>query len=310
MKLGVERFRFWMLVQAFAVALIVMALPSSAFAQSARTWVSGVGDDVNPCSRTAPCKTFAGAVAKTAQDGEVNVLDPGGYGTANITKSITIDGGKALAAINNAGTNGIVINAPGATVSLRGLSIAGGGTGLAGISITAAARVNIEDCVISGHANGIVVNTTGGNVSLSIRNTIVRNNSGDGLSVNSPTPGAFVGGTIVGSSFTNNGTGVRVKTNTRLSVLGSNFSNNTTAGVVAETNAGVSLKNSLIAYNANGVQVLSGGFARLSEMEIIQNATGTNIAGGTAYTTGNNHFAGNTTNLIGGALTNEVPGAM
>src|SRR3712207_9308793 len=75
-----------------ALALLAFALPSTASAQATRTWVSGVGDDVNPCSRTAPCKTFAGAISKTAAGGEMNVLDPGGFGGVTITKSITIKG--------------------------------------------------------------------------------------------------------------------------------------------------------------------------------------------------------------------------
>src|SRR3982751_3731335 len=73
-----------------ALALIALAIPASASAQATRTWVSGVGDDANPCSRTAPCKTFAGAISKTANGGEINCLDPGGFGGVTITKSITI----------------------------------------------------------------------------------------------------------------------------------------------------------------------------------------------------------------------------
>ncbi|MCU0340213.1 MAG: hypothetical protein MUE30_10020, partial [Spirosomaceae bacterium] len=74
-------------------------------------WVSGVGDDANPCSRTAPCKTFAGAISKTAAGGEISVLDPGGFGAVTITKSITLNGDGTLAGILASGTNGIVINA-------------------------------------------------------------------------------------------------------------------------------------------------------------------------------------------------------
>src|ERR1043165_2011829 len=74
------------------IGAVALGASSPAFAQATRTWVSGVGDDVNPCSRTAPCKTFAGAISKTATNGEISVLDPGGFGTINITKSITIDG--------------------------------------------------------------------------------------------------------------------------------------------------------------------------------------------------------------------------
>src|SRR5216683_7049715 len=93
-----------------AVTMLLVASPASA--QATRTWVSGVGDDANPCSRTAPCKTFAGAISKTAAAGEIDVLDPGGFGALTITKSITIDGGGGqVASVLVAGTNGIVIQA-------------------------------------------------------------------------------------------------------------------------------------------------------------------------------------------------------
>ena len=72
------------------IALVFTFVASSAHAQATRTWVSGVGDDANPCSRTAPCKTFAGAISKTAAHGEISVLDPGPYGAVTITKSITL----------------------------------------------------------------------------------------------------------------------------------------------------------------------------------------------------------------------------
>src|SRR5579875_1175658 len=94
-----------------AVGLGVCATTGQAQAQATRTWVSGVGDDVNPCSRTAPCKTFAGAISKTAAGGEIDVLDPGGFGTVTITKAITIDGGGTMASILASGTNGINVNA-------------------------------------------------------------------------------------------------------------------------------------------------------------------------------------------------------
>src|SRR6187200_593932 len=99
------------LVKGAFIALIAFILGSSAAqAQATRTWVSGVGDDVNPCSRTAPCKTFAGAISKTAPGGEINCLDPGGFGAVTIIKAMTINcqhtEGGALA-----GGNGIIINA-------------------------------------------------------------------------------------------------------------------------------------------------------------------------------------------------------
>src|SRR6202171_4728963 len=113
----------------FAVAMCFCAMSSAAQAQATRTWVSGVGDDANPCSRTAPCKTFAGAISKTAAGGEINALDPGGFGVVTITKSITIDGGAGTAGVLATGTNGIIISAgPTDAVVLRNLDINGTGT--------------------------------------------------------------------------------------------------------------------------------------------------------------------------------------
>src|SRR6476620_6789772 len=102
------RLKACLAVLAFLVASLT--IPSSANAQATRTWVSGVGDDVNPCSRTAPCKTFAGAISKTAAGGEIDCLDPGGFGAVTITKSITIDCTGTLGSILAAGTNGVNIN--------------------------------------------------------------------------------------------------------------------------------------------------------------------------------------------------------
>src|SRR5215471_7603026 len=115
------------------IALLVagLATASVAQAQAPRTWVSGVGDDANPCSRTAPCKTFAGAISKTANNGEIDVLDPGGFGAVTITKSITIDGRPVEAGVLVSGTNGIVVAATASDkVILRGLDFNGSGTGI------------------------------------------------------------------------------------------------------------------------------------------------------------------------------------
>src|SRR5438309_7228199 len=103
-----KKFRFT--IDAMAVVIFTLAFVSIAQAQATRTWVSGVGDDANPCSRTAPCKTFAGAISKTATDGEIDALDPGGFGAVTITKSITIDGDSNLAGVLAAGTTGILVN--------------------------------------------------------------------------------------------------------------------------------------------------------------------------------------------------------
>src|SRR5712692_7607160 len=138
-------------VRFIALASVVAAVCSftpMAYAQATRTWVSGVGDDANPCSRTAPCKTFAGAISKTATLGEIDVLDPGGFGAVTITKSITIDGGGFIAGVLVSGTNAIIVNISGAKVTLRNLDIDGLTTGLSGILVLNAAAVRVENCKI------------------------------------------------------------------------------------------------------------------------------------------------------------------
>src|SRR2546426_2096071 len=102
-----SRFRFSLI--SLAIMVLILASASGAHAQATRTWVSGVGDDANPCSRTAPCKTFAGAISKTAVNGEINCLDPGGFGGVTITKSITIDCHEVFGSILSATVNGITV---------------------------------------------------------------------------------------------------------------------------------------------------------------------------------------------------------
>src|SRR2546423_10034695 len=137
-----------------ALALIALAIPSSAFGQATRTWVSGVGDDANPCSRTAPCKTFAGAISKTAVGGEIDCLDPGGFGGVTIGKSLTIKCQFTEGGVLVSGTNAIVINAPSTDkITLRGLDINGlapANASLTGVKVLSAASVHIMDAEIHG----------------------------------------------------------------------------------------------------------------------------------------------------------------
>jgi hypothetical protein len=149
-----------LLIGLAAASLAFAVQPASA--QATRTWVSGVGDDVNPCSRTAPCKTFAGAISKTAAGGEISVLDPGGFGAVTITKSITIDGGGGqVTSTLVSGTNGIVISAPAtATVTLRNIrinGIAGSPTGgLNGIQFLTGGALHVEHCTIFGFTQNAI----------------------------------------------------------------------------------------------------------------------------------------------------------
>src|SRR5258708_3798270 len=150
-----------------------------AHAQATRTWVSGVGDDANPCSRTAPCKTFAGAISKTAPAGEIDVLDPGGFGAVTITKSISIyNDGVGEAGVLVSGTNAIIISA-GTTdvVNLRGLVIDCLHTRLSGISFLAGAQLNVQNCVIQEMATGISFTPGTANAIMKIQNTTIQGNS-------------------------------------------------------------------------------------------------------------------------------------
>src|SRR4051812_22537745 len=143
-----------------ALALVALALPAAAMGQATRTWVSGVGDDANPCSRTAPCKTFAGAISKTANGGEINCIDPGGFGGVTITKSLTIKCHYTEGGVLVAGTNAIVVNATATdSITLRGLDINGIGTGaqtsLSGVKVLGAQRVQIFDSEIYRFQSGV-----------------------------------------------------------------------------------------------------------------------------------------------------------
>jgi hypothetical protein len=293
-----------------SLALLLQAAPAQA--QASRTWVSGVGDDVNPCSRTAPCKTFPGAISKTAVNGEINCLDPGGFGAVTITKSITIDCHEVFGSILNAGTNGINIafDSFAATdvrksVRLRNININGVNTGLIGIRITGAAAstgsaVFIEDCLIdgnfSGAARGISDERTGGG-ELFVSNTTVRNIGQTAIVVN-PASGAAAG-QIITAVFDNvrvqnANFGLAVGNNGRATINRSVFSGNTQAGIEAEgplAAVQVHVSNSVSSNNGTGVQNGGGTVTiRLSHNEITFNGT---AFSGATQSFNNNRVQGN-----------------
>lgn len=157
-------------------ALVALLIAGAASAQATRTWVSGVGDDVNPCSRTAPCKTFAGAISKTATGGEISVLDPGGYGAVTITKSIVLQTDGALASILHSAVNGVIVNCGTCTVGLRNIRLSGAGTtiGTSAVRIVAAAKVTLEDVVIETSNFGVDIATSAA-TQVSLLRTSIRN---------------------------------------------------------------------------------------------------------------------------------------
>lgn len=159
---------------------LMLAASGIALAQASRTWVSGVGDDANPCSRTAPCKTFAGAISKTAALGEINALDPGGFGAVTITKSITIRSDHVEAGVLVAGTNGIVVQAgPTDQVVLEGLDIEGLGTGLDGIRINSGRLTYVIRCAIRHFTgNGVNMTSSSSGARIFIQDSIINLNNG------------------------------------------------------------------------------------------------------------------------------------
>src|SRR4051794_15673314 len=183
------------------VAAMLSVAPASA--QATRTWVSGVGDDANPCSRTAPCKTFAGAISKTAGGGEINVLDPGGFGGVTITKSMTIRS-TFEAGVLVSGTNAIVIAAGvNDNVILEGLDIEGLGTGLNGITVTGNVKsVFVLRCSINKFTqNAINFASTNANARLIVKDTTITNNAGG---VNVQNGAAGLNGTVIDSLIDGN----------------------------------------------------------------------------------------------------------
>jgi hypothetical protein len=163
----------------FVVAVSATSFVTPASAQATRTWVSGVGDDVNPCSRTAPCKTFAGAISKTAAKGAINVLDPGGFGAVTITKSITIRAEYVEAGVLVSGTNGITVNTAATdTVVLEGLDIEGLTTSPNGVHIIGGGSVVIRRCSIH-QFSGNAVNLVGAvNAKVLVQDSVIANNGG------------------------------------------------------------------------------------------------------------------------------------
>jgi hypothetical protein len=267
-------------------ALFSVLCMAPAHAQATRTWVSGVGDDANPCSRTAPCKTFAGAISKTAVNGEINCLDPGGFGAVTITKSITLDCHEVYGSVLVSGTNGITINVPAGKVVLRNININGVTTGLKGVSIVAAASVFLEDLMIMEFTQqGINDSRTGSGNKLFVRNTVVRNNTGVGIC----TCAGSMSNTILENVHSiGNGFGVAAAIGNQVMISRSVMSGNATSGVEADVGASVFVDNTEITNNGTGLN--ANGTIALANSDIAFNTTG--ITGATT-SFGNNRIFGN-----------------
>jgi hypothetical protein len=294
-------------LKTLTLLVFICALASVANAQASRTWVSGVGDDVNPCSRTAPCKTWAGAISKTAANGEINALDPGGFGTLTITKSITVNGIGTNASTLNSGLNAFTINYDsfGAdvrkSVRIRNVNTQGFDSGTGGIRILGAAssgsEVLIESVFIDGNnaapGRGINDNRTGGGT-LFVNDVTISNCSGTGIAIAPTTGSTRIDATIINTRIYNCLFGVVASSGSRVTVNNTTASHCTTgAGFAAESpNGGTSelnVSNSVTSGNSIGVQQFVNGTIRIGNSDISHNTT---AVSGTVLSYGNNRVSG------------------
>jgi hypothetical protein len=276
------------------VVLVMSCCGAPAFAQATRTWVSGVGDDANPCSRTAPCKTFPGAISKTAAGGEIDALDPGGFGAVTITKAITLDGGGGqVASILVAGTNAITVNAgPNDTVVVRNLSlngIIGAGTpGLNGVKVLAAGQLIVDHVAFLGFSqNGIeMALASGASAGLVVRNsTFLQGATGVKL-----TSGA-ISASLENVSISSTGTGIDVVVGSA-DVKNVVLARNTTFGALAEGGT-IDITDSLLTGNGTALQSQTGSTIRIANSDLYNNLAGFGCGGGTLASAGNNRKGGN-----------------
>lgn len=290
------------------VALLLLTISSHAFAQATRTWISGVGDDANPCSRTAPCKTFAGAISKTAAGGEINAIDSGGFGGVTITKSITLDGGSVLAGVLVSGTNAIVVNA-GANdeVVLRNLDINGLSTGLNGVNFLNGKRLVVENSKIYGFTqSGIAIapGATSGDTTALISNVTLNKNrhaslfSAQAIKV-APASGATATVTVKDVRAVGNDKGIIVYDGGIANVIDSVVVDSPYGGGVGVNSSGVAaraiVENSVLTDNKSGVRASGPATIHLSGSTISRNETGIHIvSGGTVTSFGNNRVMNNT----------------
>jgi Right handed beta helix region len=297
-------YKFRFTLTALAIMAFTLFVSSTSHAQANRTWVSGVGDDVNPCSRTAPCKTFAGAIAKTAEGGEIDALDPGGFGTVNINKSMTIDGttGQGFGSILAAGTSGVTVNVntnpATSTVILRNLSIQGvrrcvtaGCQGLNGIRYLAGNKLVVDHVYVTGFTvNGIDASKS------SSGQLIVKDSSFDdvNIGIRVTTLAGTLTATIDNCRIQGGSTGVDGLTGSSITVMNSVISHNSNFGLIAEAGT-LNVTRSAINNNGTGVQASAGTTVRLAD-NLIYNNTGkgiSNLAGAGMFTSLSNRTGGN-----------------
>jgi hypothetical protein len=312
-------------------AVVVLGFSTGAFAQATRTWVSGVGDDANPCSRTAPCKTFAGAISKTAVNGEINCLDSGGFGAVTITKSITIKCEGCIGGILAAGTFGVTVNDSGsatpntAIVTLSGLDIEGVGTGTNGIRFLAGATLHVHKVQIRGFrqsgggGNGMLIDPSNGVKKIFVADSYITDCGslvGNAAMLIKPTAGASANVSVNNTQIESNTNGIFMDGSggagaCNLAVKHSVLAGHTFNGIAVSSTGGIFkalVSGTLMHANATTGAAVAGGSAqlRLGDNTITNNVTGVSASGGgTLQSFKNNMIGGNTAD---GTPITAVPG--
>ena len=293
--------------------LALLALhAASAFALASRTYVSGVGDDANPCTFAQPCRTFARAITATASGGTVSAIDDASYGVVTIAKPVTIDGGGHAAAVLVASGSGILVDTTVVDdlVVLRSLSIDGLGTASAGIRALAVGKLIVEHCTIQNVAgHGIDFESASNPSYLLVSDSTVAGNL-DPSGVSSGVYHAAPFGNVVLERVrvADNNIGVQLRTAT-MSIRDSIISDNVQSNVklVAANMGRIDIDNSLIAGSLGGTGIYSQGLVAsvyLSNSTVTGNNQGLVTVLGAIDSFGNNRIFGNTTD---GAVTTTLP---
>jgi hypothetical protein len=304
-----------------AALLACIALsPALAYAQAARVFVAAQGSDGNPCTFAAPCRTFQHAHDTVAAGGEIDVLDPAGYGAVTITKALSIQGhGFSGISVASGGT-GITISA-GAndTVSLNGLAIDGGKASFTdGILFGLGRSLVMKNCVVRGMSGVGLIFAANGNhpATLSISDSLFSQNGSSNLLVNAPrgpdpaNPAGPVTISIDRSLFVSGLVGIAVTNLTNLpfhmSVTDSVLANNDDGIELSTSNAttDVALARVLVSGNQTGIFVNdSHSTLRMGESTVTGNTTGYQQITGTILSYGDNYIDGNGANsgALGGA---------
>ena len=323
-----------------AAASLTALFAAPALAQATRTWVSGVGDDANPCSRTAPCKTFAGAISKTAAGGEINCLDPGGFGGVTVVKAMTFICDTTEGGVLVTGTNAFTINAGDAdVVTISGIDMFGptAGPGLNGVRFINGAGLNIRNSTIKGFSaqgvsfevgagdtaflnmdnviligNGTNGDTTtsgikiapqnGATANVTLNNVRLSNSQNVGLRLDlTGTTGTRINANVSHSSFTNSSVGVQLKAPAATGTIDANFTSNVISG---NATLGV-LGNGAAVTGRFGLNSITGNGAGSAAA-----VTGVNAGGGSTLASyGNNALDGNFNNaavLANGAFSSVI----